>query len=181
VVHRAEHERHHLGAVADAFLPPAAAAPGARAAPPLFAAAPGATDTAAVLEILRPSSKGGTTRDLGAAIGVRLGRLERSGAMAPVGATSPLLIWCPRAEEGLSLTAALALGRLGALIRPARITMLWFAASGPRTGREPTAAQVAAAGALARAAAGKAVVGVHCVGWTDDPLRQLGDLVGRFG
>ena len=39
------------------------------------------------------------------------------------------------------LVASLALGRLGALLRPAQLTVLWFAGSGRRSERAPAAAQ----------------------------------------
>ena len=175
--------RHHLAAVADAFLPLSAGAdpegvlPGP---PPLFAAAPGASDTASILSVLRPDSAPNTGHDLGGAIGVRLGRLERDRPLARLSAPPPLLIWCPRGEEGLSLVAALALGRLGALLQPSHLSVLWFAGPGQTTDRDPDPHHRQQVSTLAKAAIPLAAVSVHCLGWTEDAQVQLTDLAHRF-
>ena len=179
--------RHHLASVADAFLSPSAtdATAGAQSVrPPLFTAAPGTSDTASVLSLLRPvleSDEEATADcDLGGAIGVRLARLERSLALARFAARQPLLIWCPRGKEGLSLVAALALGRLGALLQPSRLTVLWFAGPGRLAARDPGPDHCRRASTLAQAAIPGAAVAVHCLGWSNDAQAQLADLAHRF-
>lgn len=179
--------RHHLASVADAFLSSPAADEAVRAPldqPPLFTAAPGTSDTASVLAVLRQNSELGegpdADRDLGGAIGVCLVRLERGGALARPAAPPPLLIWCPRGREGLSLVAALALGRLGALLQPSHLTVLWFPGPGRAVDRDPDLEQCRRASRLARAAIPTAAVAVHCLGWTEDAQTQLADLARRF-
>ena len=89
-----------------------------------------------MLATLRPTPELGEgsaeDRDLGGAIGVRLERLERGGPLTRPAATRPLLVWCPLGGEGLSLVAALALGRLGAMLQPTHLTVLWFPAQLPK-------------------------------------------------
>lgn len=179
--------RHHLAAVADAFLPlpagadsegvPPGLAPGLA---PMFAAAPGASDTASVLAVLQPDSAPSAGHDLGGAIGVRLCRLERDRSLARSTEAPPLLIWCPRGEEGLSLVAALALGRLGALLQPSHLTVLWFAGPDQTADRDPDLHHCQQASTLARAAIPLAAVSVHCLGWSEDAQVQLTDLARRF-
>lgn len=170
---------HHLDAVADVFLSPTRPAGGGKTAL-LVAAAPGAADTASVLGALRPDAGPDQVRDLGHAIGVRLGRLERTGEIARDAAVASQLVWCPCSTEALAVTAALTLGRLAALVRPVRITVLWFAGGVTCIGRDPTAAQRERVRRLACAAIPETPVTLHCVGWDDDPMRQLAALAGRF-
>jgi len=180
-------DRHHLVSVAEAFLSAPAADESACAPsdqPSLFTAAPGTSDTASVLAALRSAPKSGERRDedrdLGGAIGVRLERLERGGALVRPAAPSPLLIWCPQGEEGLSLVAALALGRLGALLQPSHLTVLWFRGPGWAADRNPGPEQCRRASQLAQAAIPNAVVAIHCLGWTENAQAQLADLARRF-
>jgi len=179
--------RHHLASVADAFLSSPAVDESVGALPdqpPLFTAAPGTSDTASVMAVLRPVPESGEgwdeDRDLGGAIGVRLERLERGRALARLAAPPPLLIWCPRGREGLSLVAALALGRLGALLKPSHLTVLWFPGPGRAVDSDPGPEQCHRASRLAQAAIPTAAVAVHCLGWTEDAQTQLADLARRF-
>jgi len=168
--------RHHLADVADAFL---SAAPGARAAaPPLLAAAPGSADTRGVLERLAAGRGGRQVRDLGGRVRERLSDWEREGLRGVPPTPAPLLVWCPRADEALSLAGHLDLGRLAALLRPARVTVLWLAAEAGR--QSPPAALRARVAALAAAAVPSAVVTVHCLGWSGPADRQLAELAARY-
>ncbi len=176
--------RHHLATVADAFLSggpgpsgghPAAEemAPGTR---PLVTAAPGAADTARILARLAPRRPRTGAHDLGGRVGERLARWEREEGLGLAPDAAPLLLWCARGEEGLSMRAGLSLGRLAALLRPDRVTVLWEPAAGAEPVRRPAAALRSRVAALAAAAAPEAAVTVHCLGWdapADDQLRRL--------
>lgn len=176
--------RHHLAAVADAFLSGADGAvvpgrDGPPAAPPLVTAAPGGLDTGRILAAVAPEREPPGARDLGGRVGTRLGRWER-GQPAGQWPASALLLWCPRGEEGLQVRTYLDLGRLAAMLAPQRVTILWLAGSGPAPGRPPDAALRGRVAALAAAAAPDAAVAVHCVGWDAPAERQLGELAARF-
>lgn len=175
--------RHRLDEVADAFLPASArAAPRSRpSAAALYAAAPGACDTAAVLAAMGGSTAAARRHDLGGAVGVRLVRWERAGRLPAARDARPVLIWCPQGAEGLSLSGSLVLGRLGALLRPRWLTFLWFAGEGDAPGRTPDAGRRARAAALAKAAVPGAEVHLHCLGWLRDAEVELTELARRFG
>ncbi len=169
------HGHHPLGTVADTFLPRSGST-----LPPLYAAAPGVADTSSVLNVLRPNADEKAVKDLGGAVGVRLGRMERTGGVAVGDWDAPQLVWCPCGNEALTMATALALGRLGALITPARALVLWFAGGVSRIGRDPSLDQRRWAKQMADAALPQAVVSLYCLGWKDDAARQLADLAGRF-
>lgn len=180
------HSRHHLEAVADLFLDPvqpldraASAAVRPSRKPCVYAAAPGTSDTAAVLAALVGVEGSLVGADLGPAIGTRLSRLEGGDGAAQPGAAS-VLIWCPRGNEGLSVVAALALGRLASLLQPARLTVLWFAAPASVVGREPERHSRERVEALVQTAVPGAAVAVHCLGWTGPAAAQLEELARRF-
>lgn len=174
--------RHHLAAVADDFLPMRAAGP-ARVrpvAPAVYAAAPGRCDTAAILAGLHAAGADPARHDLGGTVGQRLERWElegQSGLFEPQGA---VLLWCPVDQEGPSVESALALGRLGALLQPSRITLLWLAAGPAAPGRLPSGRLQQRVRDLARAAVPGAEVRLHCLGWRRARGAELEDLARRF-
>ncbi|MDY0108837.1 MAG: hypothetical protein RBT60_02760 [Candidatus Krumholzibacteria bacterium] len=176
--------RHHLAAVADAFLPvgPPAKAAGRTDGGNVYAAAPGGVDTAGVLSVLCAGSTTKRCRDLGGGIADRLRRWERDGRLPLSEPGQPVLIWCPIAEEALSLVCTFTLGRLGALLQPEKVTLLWFAGSQAQRSRglAPAVTLRARAVALAGAAVPAADVVLHCLGWDGDAGQELRDLARRF-
>ena len=184
----AKPRRHHLATVADAFLSGdagrragrAGAATAPPAARPLYTAAPGAVDTARILARLAPRRSRTGAHDLGGSVGERLARWEREDSLTADAAAAPLLLWGPRGDEGLSVRAGLSLGRLAALLRPRRVTVLWQPGSGTAPVQRPAAAQRARAAALVAAAVPGATVTVHCLGWDAPADAQLDQLAARF-
>ncbi|HOX26563.1 MAG TPA: hypothetical protein PLL30_08265 [Candidatus Krumholzibacteria bacterium] len=174
--------RHRFDAVAEAFLPAARTGhePARDRAGCLYAAAPGAVDTAAILASFGSAAGTAPRFDLGGEVWTRLARWERTGWRAPFPADQAILLWCPRAAEGTSLTASMVLGRLGALIRPRRLTILWHWGESRPPGRLPDAVQRARAESLAGAAVPGAAVTLHCVGWISTVASDLGDLAQRY-
>jgi hypothetical protein len=177
-----EARRHHLSAVADAFLP--FAPPRQRERPDalaVYAAAPGDLDTAGILATLLPAHPSQSCHDLGGAVGLRVGRWEREGRFSDAKSGRPLLLWCPVGPEGLALVSALTLGRLAALLCPRKLTVLWFAAGVEAPGRRPDTRHRQRVLALATAAVPQAAVALHCLGWLAESRRELEDLARRFG
>ena len=172
--------RGHLAAVADDFLPVQSCKGAEALARPriVMVGAPGRADTGTVLSILdaRPSARPGI--DLGGGIGQRLGRLERESRHA---IASPLLFWCLVAEEALALGSALALGRVGAMLQPDRVSLLWFAQQNRPAGRIPRASQRQLVLAMSRAAVPEVAVSLFCLGWLGEPNRELRHLARWFG
>jgi hypothetical protein len=174
--------RHHLAAVADAFLP--FASPRQRERPDaltVYAAAPGDLDTAGILATLLLAHPSRSCHDLGGLVGLRVGRWERGGQLGDTNSGRSLLLWCPVGPEGLALTSALTLGRLAALLCPRKLTVLWFAAGVEAPGRRPDNRQRLRVKALAVAAVPQAEVALHCLGWLAESRRELEDLARRFG
>lgn len=174
--------RHHLAAVADDFLPMRAAEPARHrpVVPAVYAAAPGRCDTAAILAGLLAAGGDPAHHDLGGTVDQRLERWERegqSGLFEPQGA---VLLWCPVEQEGPSVASALALGRLGALLQPSRITLLWLAAGPSVSGHLPAGRLQQRVRDLARAAVPGAEVRLHCLGWQGARDVELQDLARRF-
>lgn len=159
----------HLGAVADVFLPlersPARSAP--QVAPDLCAAAPGDGDTSRVLAVYASFGACGRFRDLGGGIGDRIARWEGADRSAPPLPARSTLLWCPRGAEAMTVRGAVLLGRLGALLRPEAVHVLWLAAGSRPPGRRPTGRQVRHAARLASAAIPGIAVDVHCLGWLE--------------
>ncbi len=169
--------RHHVRSVVDAFLE---AAP-ATAPPPtdLVVAAPGAGATAQVSAALAAGHGHGAMHDLGDAVGVQLGRWEREG-LASAATTAPVvLFWCVKGSEATSLAAGLVLGRLAALFEPVAATVLWMP-DGPWLTARPDPVACDRARRLGTAAAPRARVSVHCVGWQGEATRDVRALVTRF-
>jgi hypothetical protein len=118
--------------------------------------------------------------DLGYQIEGKLGRFERD-ARFIYGAGAPTsLFWALNAEEGLSLRCALALGRMGAVLRPRRVTLLWFAGRNGPVGRLPSVNHRERALALAKVAVPAAMVQLCCLGWLADARNDMNDLARRF-
>ena len=143
----------------------------------MYVAAPGDADTALVLNHLAPRRRERACHDLGSGVAVRLARWEREALLGAAGAPRPMLLWCPRAAEGTSLLAGLTLGRLAALLRPCRLTVLWFAAE---AAAPPTDRMRRRADRLFAAAVPETTVSLHCVGWAGDAADELESLGRRF-
>ncbi len=174
--------RGHLAAVAADFLPLPSVQldPARETTVPVFFGAPGDADTAAAMAALVATSDGGATHDLGARLRTRLGVWERKRRPVAEDRVGPLLFWCLVDREGPSLGSALALGRIGALLQPRRVTLLWFSGRIPPPGRCPEQQQRDRTLALARAAVPGVGVSLHCIGWLGEPQRELSELARRF-
>ncbi len=83
------------------------------------------------------------------------------------------MIWCPRGREAWSLVAGMALGRIGALIKPHQVTVLWYADAGDDVGALPSSAVRERIAARARAAVPGSRVTVHPVGWIEEAEADL--------
>lgn len=175
--------RGHLASVAEDFLPAARATAGrpAGAGIGVAVAAPGRADTAVILADLLAAAALGPGLDLGGELASRLTRWEREPQVIEFARRRPLLFWCPVGGEGLSLGSALTLGRIGALLQPQQVTLLWLANADVAPGRPPATRQRERALALARAAVPAAGVNLHCLGWCGRLRRELHDLARRFG
>lgn len=175
---RRQSRRHHLAAVADAFLSPTP--PRANPAPPAAVIAAPGPGTAAVPPVLIGSMGAERTCDLGAGVVSSLPRWEREGFDTPVPGSYPVLFWCVVGREATSLVAALALGRLAALLEPVNTTLLWTPAPDAAPTPPPVRGIRERARRLAAAAAPRARVAVHCVGWSRDATVDLQALAVRF-
>lgn len=167
---------HQLAEVAEAFLSSTKSEPVApNPMSPIFVAAPGDVSTAEVLAILdRPGS-----HDLGSAAGVRLARWERDEGFQRASREKALMIWCPRGLEAWSLVASMALGRIGALLKPSRVTVLWHAGAGDHLDIAPTLASRDRVTARTSAAVPGSRVTVHPVGWGREVAVDLANLLSR--
>jgi hypothetical protein len=144
----------------------------------IVAAAPGRADTGQVLRRLAGDGPAARARDLGGLQERDLARWERAGRLEDADLDGPTLFWCPCGREGLSLRASLVLGRLAALIGPARLTVLWFPEDEESPARPPAPALRARVASLARVAWPGGDVRVHCAGW-DAPVRDDLDVLAR--
>lgn len=174
--------RGHLAAIVDDLLPTIdrVEAPATAGETAILVAAPGRADTSEVMTILPAGTAGGTWHELGGGVAERLDRWERDGRLAPYAAGHTLLLWCLVGDEGPALGTALILGRIGAMLHPRRVSLLWFAGRTPPAGRIPAASQRERALALAQAAVPAASISLHCLGWLGEPGRELRRLARRF-